>query len=125
MRFFTLPCSFLILLSFVASAFAVGAGRDDLDKATAAKLAAETVGDLGEVIRLADRRSTRDWTRTMPCLPKSCWPQRFRNALENREIHQSGFDGRFQPPASIRVGRLEPGGSTRAGEPRMQFCWRN
>ena len=38
----------------VVSARAAGEGQDDLDKATEAKLSAETVSDLGEVIRLGE-----------------------------------------------------------------------
>ncbi len=44
----------LAVLLVAKGAFAAGAGQDDLDKAERAKITASTVGDLGEVIRLAE-----------------------------------------------------------------------
>lgn len=46
-------------LGSVRPAFAVGEGQEDLDQATEAKLNADTIGDLGDVIRLAESALTK------------------------------------------------------------------
>ncbi len=44
----------VLMLLIAGPLYAAGEGQEDLDKATEAKFSAETVGDLSEVIRLAD-----------------------------------------------------------------------
>jgi hypothetical protein len=73
---------------FATPVQAANDGQDDLDKATQLKIAAETLSDLSEVIRLSENALKAGLDEGAPNLPRVCWRAR-------SSIAPSSFAPRF------------------------------